>query len=88
MIDLDSTTDKSSIKAIIYASPVLTDLENDGRLEIVQPTGVGFTYIITASGALHPKVKTIMTDSVLAPVVATDLTGDSITGMTCIVDLY
>jgi len=81
LIDLDASLDNSESRAVIYSSPTIVDLENDGKLEIVQATGVGYTYIITDTGVLYSKTKPILTDTVYAPVVAMDLTGDGITGM-------
>jgi glucose dehydrogenase len=43
---LDLTTDTTKFKAHIFSSPTLVDVNNDGLLEIVVGTSLGFVYVL------------------------------------------
>lgn len=48
---LDLSTDATSFKAYAYAAPTLIDLEQDGFLEIVMGTSMGFLYVLDHDGS-------------------------------------
>jgi hypothetical protein len=48
--DLDLTTDETPYRAYISASPTVVDLDQDGNLDVLVPTGVGFVYKISHQG--------------------------------------
>jgi hypothetical protein len=73
---LELTTDDSQFISRIYSSPTVVDLDDDGKLEIIIATAVGSVYVLTKDGLWNPKLASINTDSLAAPVVASDITGD------------
>jgi len=50
---LDLTTDTTKFKAHIFSSPTLVDVNNDGLLEIVVGTSLGFVYVLDSQVG-HP----------------------------------
>ncbi len=50
---LDLSTDLTSFRAYIYSAPVLADLDNDGKLEIIVGTSMVRTALQTPDAALQ-----------------------------------
>ena len=49
-LHLDLTTSKTNYAGYLYAPPTVVDLQGDGKLEIIVGTGVGYIYVISATG--------------------------------------
>lgn len=47
---LDLSTDFTKYRAYIYSSPTVVDIDNDGNLEIIVGTSVGFLYVLDNTG--------------------------------------
>ena len=47
---LDLTTDETAYRAYIYSSPTVADIDNDGKLEIILGTSLGFLYVLDHKG--------------------------------------
>ncbi len=45
---LDLSTDYTRLKAYIYSSPTVIDLDADGQLEIIVGTSLGLIYVMNA----------------------------------------
>lgn len=45
---LDLSTSATRYKAMIYGSPTLADVNNDGKLEVIVGTSMGFLYVLNA----------------------------------------
>ena len=51
---LDLTTDETKLRAYIYSSPAVADLDGDGTMEIAVGTSMGFVYVLAgADGKLR-----------------------------------
>ncbi len=72
---LDLTTANTELRALLYASPTVADLDADGTLEVLVPTRLGYVYCLgAATGALRDNFPIIMGD-VQASVAVADLVG-------------
>jgi len=47
---LDLTTDTTKLRAYIYTSPTIADIDGDGRQDVVVGTSVGFIYVLDDQG--------------------------------------
>jgi len=51
---LDLSTDKTKLRAYIYDSPTVIDLDSDGNLEVIVGTSLGFIYVLDKYGKPKP----------------------------------
>lgn len=51
---LDLTTDETLYRAYIYSSPTVADIDNDGKLEVILGTSLGFLYVLDHTGSVKP----------------------------------
>jgi hypothetical protein len=74
-LHLDLTTDLTKFRAFVYNSPVLADLDGDGKLEILLGTSVGFIYVVNSDGKVR-KGFPLQMGEIQASIAVHDLNGD------------
>ncbi|GAB5361222.1 hypothetical protein AAMO2058_000695000 [Amorphochlora amoebiformis] len=73
---LDLTTSKTELKAMIYGTPTVVDLDGDGQLEILVGTRLGFVYLMDVNtGTIQPNFPLIM-DDIQGQIAVADLIGN------------
>ncbi len=73
---LDLTTDRTRLKAFIYSSPTVVDLDGDGDLEVILGTSLGFIYCFhVATGKAQQGFPLVM-DEIQGQVAVEDVNGD------------
>jgi hypothetical protein len=81
---LDLTTDATELRANIYCTPTVVDLDGDGHLEVVVGTSLGFIYVLRGeTGAVLPKFPLIMSE-IQAQIAVEDVNHDGILEMIAI----
>ncbi|KAN0012149.1 hypothetical protein ACTFIU_000373 [Dictyostelium citrinum] len=73
---LDLTTDKTDFKGLIYGSPTVVDLNNDGKLEIIIGTALGFLYVLDYQGVPFSGNYPLVLESIFTQIVTEDLDSD------------
>lgn len=72
---MDLTTEKTKLKAYIYASPTLADIDSDGSVEIIVGTALGFIYAFDKSGTVKNGFPVLM-GQIQGQVIAEDVNSD------------
>jgi hypothetical protein len=80
-LDLTFDLAHSEYRGYISTTPTLVDIDNDGFLDIIVGTQVGFVYAINHQGKLHDGGFPFVMDAIFAEIVAEDVTGDGKLGM-------
>lgn len=73
---LDLTTDKTDFKGLVYGSPTVVDLNNDGKLEIIIGTALGFLYVLDYQGVPLTGNYPLVLESIFTQIVTEDLDSD------------
>lgn len=74
-VHLDLTTESSKMRAYLYSTPTLVDLNGDGALDIIVGTSVGFIYALDARGETLPGFP-VQIGEIQGQVAVEDITGD------------
>ncbi|EFN59749.1 hypothetical protein CHLNCDRAFT_133372 [Chlorella variabilis] len=72
---LDLSTDYTSFKAYAYSAPTLADIDNNGKMEIIMGTSMGFLYVLDCYGVTRPGFPLQMGD-IQAQVAMADINAD------------
>lgn len=72
---LDLTTDHTKLRAYIYTSPTVADLDGDGKLDVVVGTSVGFVYVLDDTGRVFSGFP-IQLGEIQGSIAVEDVTGD------------
>eukprot|EP00656_Telonema_subtile_P012705 TRINITY_DN16409_c0_g1_i1.p1 TRINITY_DN16409_c0_g1~~TRINITY_DN16409_c0_g1_i1.p1 ORF type:complete len:775 (+),score=189.59 TRINITY_DN16409_c0_g1_i1:112-2436(+) len=72
---LDLTTDTTKLRAYIYTSPTVADLDGDGRLDVIVGTSVGFIYVLDDTGRVFSGFP-IQIGEIQGSIAVEDVTGD------------
>jgi len=74
---LDLTTDKlDTLKGYLYNSPTVVDLDQDGKMEIIVGTSLGFVYVLDCQGNSREGQFPLLLDPIFSQVVAEDINND------------
>ncbi|CAH1433062.1 unnamed protein product [Lactuca virosa] len=73
--ELDLSTDSGKLRAYIYSSPTVVDLDGDGYLDILVGTSYGFFYVLDHKGKVREKFPLEMAE-IQGAVVAADINDD------------
>ncbi|KAN0053311.1 hypothetical protein ACTA71_009760 [Dictyostelium dimigraforme] len=73
---LDLTTDKTDFKGLVYGSPTVVDLNNDGKLEIIIGTALGFLYVLDYQGVPLTGNYPLVLESIFTQIITEDLDSD------------
>ncbi|KAK5582835.1 hypothetical protein RB653_004423 [Dictyostelium firmibasis] len=73
---LDLTTDKTDFKGLVYGSPTVVDLNNDGKLEIIVGTALGFLYVLDYQGIPFTGNYPLVLESIFTQIITEDLDSD------------
>jgi len=73
---LDLTTDAAKLRAYIYASPTVVDLDGDKSLDILVGTSVGFIYALDKIGETLPGFP-VQIGEIQGQLLVEDVTGDA-----------
>mgnify|MGYP001057348559 FL=1 len=74
-VHMDLSTDTTKLRAYVYSSPTVVDLEGDGLLDVVIATSMGFIYAFDADGRLRPNFPVWMSE-IQGQVLVEDVNGD------------
>jgi outer membrane protein assembly factor BamB len=73
---LDLTTDTTELRAFIYASPTVVDLDRDGEMEILVGTSLGMVYGMHAKDGKHLNGFPLVMSEIQAQIATEDVNGD------------
>jgi hypothetical protein len=76
LVHLDLTTDKSRLKALVYSTPTVADLDGDGRSEIVFGTSLGLLYVIDGESGFVRRYFPMQFHEIQSQVAVADVVGD------------
>ena len=76
VVNLDLTTDKTLLKAYIYGSPTVVDLDGDGRSEVVVGTAMGLLYVLDGDTGFVRRHFPMQFGPIESQIAVVDLTGD------------
>merc|ERR1711871_1182924 len=74
-VHLDLTTDHTTFKALIYASPTVADLNGDGRMEVIVGTSLGLLYVMDGETGYVRRYFPMQFHAIQATVAVADVRG-------------
>ncbi len=80
--ELDSSTDDDALKAYVYSTPTVADLDSDGKVEIIVGTSKGHIYVLSSTGEVREGFPVAMAE-IQGQIAVTDVNGDGRLGMSC-----
>ena len=75
-VHLDLTTDETKLRAYIYSSPAVADLDGDGTMEIAVGTSMGFVYVLAGKDGRLREGFPVQMNEIQAALVTADVDGD------------
>ena len=75
-VHLDLTTDETKLRAYIYSSPAVADLDGDGTMEIAVGTSMGFVYVLAGKDGKLREGFPVQMNEIQAALVTADVDGD------------
>lgn len=87
VVNLDLSTDKTLLKAHIYGSPTVVDLDGDGRSEVVVGTAMGLLYVLDGDTGFVRRHFPMQFGPIECQMAVADLTGDGALEIV-VVDMY
>jgi outer membrane protein assembly factor BamB len=77
LVHLDLTTSDTSYMAYMYSSPVVVDIDGDGRQEVVVGTAMGLVYVLDANTGFVKRHFPQQVAPLRAQISVSDVVGDS-----------